>query len=329
MQKSRSDSDADRSSWIPFLGVALRCLALLVTASFVAGCALGGRPEGADYDPVTQDPLDYDAQFPPQIIDTVFDVNGADVNVLLYQAQGAGPHPTVVLLHGFPGFEKNLDLAQAIRRAGWNVIFFHYRGSWGSGGRFSFAHVLEDVHAVIEQSSRAAFAVPHRIDSERLALIGHSMGGFAALVVGAERDDTRCVGSLAGGNFGALAEAIEASPDVRRQMAANLDRWSGPLVGPDGATLVEEVLSNADRFDTRRYAKALAGKSLLLTAASLDDVTPITLHHDPLVEELRKAGAKELTTRVFPNDGHSFSAHRIALARTLVGWLDSSCRSTF
>jgi len=64
----------------------------------------------------------------------LFDFDDAGSNAIVYEAQGAGPHPTVVLLHGFPGNEKNLVLAQALRRAGWNVVFFHYRGSWGSGG---------------------------------------------------------------------------------------------------------------------------------------------------------------------------------------------------
>lgn len=56
---------------------------------------------------------------------------------LIYIASGAGPHPTVILLHGYPGNEKNLDLAQSLRREGWNVLFFHYRGAWGSEGEFS------------------------------------------------------------------------------------------------------------------------------------------------------------------------------------------------
>ena len=64
---------------------------------------------------------------------------GVEINGVAYLAAGAGPHPTVVLLHGLPGNEKNLDLAQAMRRAGWNVITFNYRGSWGSPGTFSFA----------------------------------------------------------------------------------------------------------------------------------------------------------------------------------------------
>jgi len=73
--------------------------------------------------------------------------HGALLNALVYVAAGAGPHPAVVLLHGFPGNERNLDLAQDIRRAGWDVLYFNYRGSWGSPGDFSFSHAIEDTAA--------------------------------------------------------------------------------------------------------------------------------------------------------------------------------------
>src|SRR4029453_12265496 len=69
---------------------------------------------------------------------------GAIINGVVYTASGAGPHPTFVFFHGLPGTERNLDLAQAVRRAGWNAVFVNYRGSWGSGGSFRFAHTLED-----------------------------------------------------------------------------------------------------------------------------------------------------------------------------------------
>jgi dipeptidyl aminopeptidase/acylaminoacyl peptidase len=73
--------------------------------------------------------------------------HGALLNAFVYVAAGAGPHPAVVLLHGFPGNERNLDLAQDIRRAGWDVLYFNYRGSWGSPGDFSFSHAIEDTAA--------------------------------------------------------------------------------------------------------------------------------------------------------------------------------------
>jgi pimeloyl-ACP methyl ester carboxylesterase len=62
--------------------------------------------------------------------------HGAMLNAFVYIAAGVGPHPAVVLLHGFPGNERNLDLAQDMRRAGWDVLYFNYRGSWGSPGDF-------------------------------------------------------------------------------------------------------------------------------------------------------------------------------------------------
>ena len=64
-------------------------------------------------------------------------------------ANGKGPHPTVILLHGYPGNEKNLDLAQSLRRAGYNVVFLHYRGAWGSQGDYSIGGQADDVAAVL------------------------------------------------------------------------------------------------------------------------------------------------------------------------------------
>src|SRR5579864_4980492 len=112
--------------------------------------------------------------------------HGALLNALVYVAAGAGPHPAVILLHGFPGNEKNLDLAQAIRRAGWNVLYFNYRGSWGSPGDFSFTHAMEDTQAAIAFLRDAATAKKLRVDPAHIVLIGHSMGGFMANYGGAE-----------------------------------------------------------------------------------------------------------------------------------------------
>src|SRR5271168_3377248 len=75
--------------------------------------------------------------------------HGVQIDGLVYQPAGAGLHPTLVICHGLPGNEKNLDLAQAVRRSGWNAVTFNYRGSWGSAGTFRFAHNLQDADAVL------------------------------------------------------------------------------------------------------------------------------------------------------------------------------------
>ena len=318
---------------LPFNSI-LRLL-LVVLASSVLGLssacssAPGGEFGSGAFDPATQDRIPFDRIAPPVIFDGFFMNEGAKLNAIIYEAQGVGPHPTVILLHGFPGFEKNLDLAQAIRRAGWNVVFFHYRGSWGSGGKFSFAHVLEDVAVVVEAVLEPSYAEAHRIDPSRIALVGHSMGGFAALISGAELSPVDCVASLAGANLGGLVKAAGQAGDGAAQMAASLDSWSGPVVGPGGAALVAEAVAGVERFDTLRGVPQLAGKSVLLVAGRLDEVTPVTLHHDPLVEALEVEGATSLRTKVFEEGDHSFSGQRIALAREVTDWLSRDCVTAF
>ncbi len=305
----------------------LLVLALLLVS---AGCASlrSTFPETdvpVGFDPVSSDPSPFDETNPPRLAETVFDSGDAGLNAILYESQGPGPHPTVVLLHGFPGNERNLDLAQAIRRAGWNVVFFHYRGAWGSGGTFTFLHVLEDVEAVVDAISRPAFAADHRIDPARIALVGHSMGGFAALVAGAELERVRCVASISGANLGAMARTIGSMPERAADFAKTLDGWSGPIRGPGGAALVAELVRYAERFDTTSHASALARKGVLLIAGGRDRVTPATFHHEPLAEALRAADARSLATTIFEQADHAYSGHRIALARRVIGWLETDC----
>ncbi|WP_431211737.1 alpha/beta hydrolase family protein [Puia sp. P3] len=105
--------------------------------------------------------------------------NGSLMPGFIYRANGAGKHPTLVLLHGFPGNERNLDLAQVVRAHGWNVIYFDYRGSWGSQGKFSFLHCVEDVVNVVAFCKQYRDSL--RIDTSNIVLFGHSMGGWVCL----------------------------------------------------------------------------------------------------------------------------------------------------
>ena len=137
----------------------------------------GGSSSAKVYDPVTEDRPARDSSNPAKMAEIAFESGGERINGLLYVAAGAGPHPVVLLPHGNPGYERNLDLAQAIRRAGYTVLFFDYRGNWGSGGMFSRTHALEDVHAALRWVRSGAVARKFRINSSRVALVGHSMGG--------------------------------------------------------------------------------------------------------------------------------------------------------
>ncbi len=98
---------------------------------------------------------------------------------LLYRPNGSEKHPTLLLLHGYPGNERNLDIASVVRAHGWNVIYFDYRGSWGSQGKFSFKNCVEDVVNVVAFCNKYQDSL--KIDTSNIILFGHSMGGWIGL----------------------------------------------------------------------------------------------------------------------------------------------------
>jgi len=114
-----------------------------VAALLLPAVALAQSSNASDSHSVPADPAP-SAQPPASMATFTIASGGSRMNGLVYLAAGPGPHPVVVFLHGYPGNEKNLDLAQAVRRAGYQAVYFDYRGIWGSGGIFSFAHGLEE-----------------------------------------------------------------------------------------------------------------------------------------------------------------------------------------
>jgi hypothetical protein len=230
----------------------------------------------------------------------------------------------VVLLHGYPGDEQNGDLAQALRRAGWTVLFFHYRGSWGSEGRFSFSNALEDVGDALDFVRTEEFARKFRADPSHVVLIGHSMGGFLALLTGAGDPKVSCVASISGANMGRFGMAA-ADPARRADLEKALGGWSGPIRGASGKQLVKELIANASTWDTTQTAAKLAKRPVLLVAGVRDTVAAPPTHHDPVVAAFAAAGSTQVTAVVLDAD-HAFSDKRIALAHALVDWLATECR---
>ena len=133
-----------------------------------------------------------------------------------YLAAGVGPHPTILLLHGFPGNEKNLDVAQAMRSKGWNVVFFHYRGAWGSEGEFSFTGSEKDVTSVLNYMNDEKNAEYLRIDRDRISLVGHSMGGHMAVAGILDNSLVKCSVVYDGANLGAYSRGRFASDEASK-----------------------------------------------------------------------------------------------------------------
>jgi uncharacterized protein len=281
---------------------------------FVAACA--SAPTAA-VDPAPA----FDADFPPSLEELSFDSHGDRLNGHAYLANGKGPHPTVVLLHGFPGNERNLDLAQDLRSDGFNVLFFHYRGAWGSEGTYTFTHVIEDVASATD--FLRANAEKYRTDPDKLILVGHSMGGFAALEATARDEKVACVAAIAPANLGGIADAFDANPEAAKGFSAYSDTMQ-MLSGLTGASAIGEIMANRTAFDTRLLAPQLSGKSVLVIGGDKDTAVPVDSMVRPVITAYQAEPRINLTSAVLSGD-HSFSWSRHALIDTVVDWADA-CR---
>jgi uncharacterized protein len=255
-----------------------------------------------------------------------FTSGGETLLGVLHVPAGPGPHPVVILLHGFPGNERNFDLAQALRRAGYAALVFHYRGSWGMGGTWSWRNVLDDAARVVAAVREDGMSAAHRLDPLHLAVVGHSLGGFAALMTAAADPTIGAVASVAGFDFGTAAAASRADPAVRSAYVEAFDGELLPLQGASGEALVAEMEAAGQAWSLARLAPRLAGRPVLLIGTSRDTVTPAGVHHQPVVEAYRAHPVSRLEHRRFPTD-HVLSDHRVALARTIVDFLDRQLRT--
>ncbi len=236
--------------------------------------------------------------------------HGVLINGIVYQPPGAGLHPALVIFHGLPGNEKNLDLAQAVRRAGWNAVTFNYRGSWGSPGVFRFSQNLEDADAVLAYLRDPATAKRLQIDTDRMVLAGHSMGGW--VVVHTASHDHALMGAI----LISAADVGKQGQLPHDQLAGFLEDTLAPLSGVTAESMAEEMHSLGNGFRFENMAAGLAHIPLLVLSA--DD--GFAADADTLVNAIHAHGGDQVTAMHVHTD-HDWSDHRIALESTILSWL--------
>lgn len=263
--------------------------------------------------------------FPAALVPLAVPSGGERLIGCLYQAAGDGPAPTVLLLHGCPGYERHFDIAHALVRAGYHAAVVHYRGAWGSGGWFALHHVVEDAHAILDHLFSDAAAL--RIDPARIVPIGHSMGGFAALMLGAERPEVPAMGGFAVFNFGVHMRLLKNVAGVRERTVAHMEPLMPPLRGMTAARLVQQMERLGPQWNLLDRTAALAAKPLLLIGATDDETGPVLFHHRPLVQAL-EARRPARFTHLEIEAGHGFQGARLALTEAVIGWLDATLSAT-
>lgn len=248
-----------------------------------------------------------DAKAPGSCEELTIPSHGSRMAAFMYTAPGQRPHPTLILLHGFPGNERNLDLAQSVRRTGWNVLYFDYRGSWGSEGDFSFSNCVEDVASAVAFCKQQAKAL--RIDTTRLALFGHSMGGWVALKALAQLPEIKKTVILSPWDIYDTAASTDGSRLATEKYADGLFM----LRKASGNALMAPVLADAQAFQLTAMGPALSTKQLVF----LDE----NRRNEAWIKPIGAANKAGFRYEVWDTD-HPFSNKRVALTKTVLEFLN-------
>ncbi len=292
---------------------ALALASILATSIGTAVAAAPVSPNAVYRDPPT------DKAYPASGEGLRIPSGGAQMNAMVYVPAGKGPHPVVVLLHGFPGNEQNLDLAQSLRRAGWAVVTFHYRGSWGSEGTFTFDGAIEDTAAAIAWVRSPGAAQHSRFDPKRIVVIGHSMGGFmAAQRCAADESLLGCV-LLAPWDLSFDSRLLAKATETERERFAKEDfaDVDGRLAGMNAHQVVETLLKDGNKWQLATFAPNIARRPLLIVLATHDAEDDKALD---LLPALRAQHPTALRVETLDTD-HGFNDQRIALQNLVLEWI--------
>ena len=232
----------------------------------------------------------------------------ATVAGLIYRANGAQKHPTLIMLHGYPGNERNLDIAQVVRAHGWNVIYFDYRGSWGSGGQFSFANCVQDVASVVAFCKKYSDSL--RIDTSNIVLFGHSMGGWVCLKALAQSPGIKKGFALSTWDIYGDFKDVKNEQQMmeRARQGGNYFVLNTPL-----KELFEPVISHPASYKIQIDTTALAGKQIIM----LDEHKG----NNELAATISASNHNYFDYEVWQTD-HPFTNKRISLINKVLAFLD-------
>ena len=212
--------------------------------------------------------------------------------------------PVVLMLHGHPGGDKNLDIGEALRANGFAVAMVSYRGVWGSHGDYLLSHNIEDVIATVDFLREKA--ATYRLDPEKVFLFGHSMGGFSAL--NAMARGLKVSGAVLMAPYDAGYKYLYDRPNFDSVMAC---KARGYFHLSSENAMEEDAAQNAEGWNFRNLIPHLDQQASYCFIDGAKDTTSRSTH--ALAEEMEQAGFR--VSHYLLEDGHMFPLHRATIAR--------------
>lgn len=212
--------------------------------------------------------------------------------------------PVVLMLHGHPGGDKNLDIGEALRANGYAVAVISYRGVWGSHGDYLLTHNIEDVIATVDFLREKA--ADYRLDPNRVYLFGHSMGGFSAL--NAMARGLKVSGAVLMAPYDAGFKYLFDRPNFDSVMAC---KARGYFHLSSENALEEDAARNAEGWNFRNLLPKLDKNIPYCFIDGTKDTT--SEHMGPVAQEMEHSGFR--VDYHLLEDGHMFPLHRATIAR--------------
>lgn len=241
----------------------------------------------------------------PKSIPFIFKSNDNKLVGRILMAVNNHPKATLIFLHGNPGFEKNEDIGQALRRGNYNTVFFSYSGTWGNEGIFNYSNAIDDVNAIVKFLTENSKAF--KIDKEKIYLCGFSMGADIAIL------------------------AAKTNPSIKGVIS--IDPWNGFTTLSHKTELeLERYVKNVDQRPCIKVKSGKAFVSSILDYKTMNLTTSLQDYSKPIMHIFSNEKDKntfsnttdliESEFRVIPASDHSFSNQRISLTNEIASWLN-------
>ena len=275
---------------------------------FIAFIFLLSTHAFAQTDRIVLKDISWDKVSPANFTELFIPSNNFLLAGFMYKPNGAKKHPTLLLLHGYPGNERNLDIAQIVRTHGWNVIYFDYRGTWGSQGKFSFKNCVEDVVNVVAFCKKYQDSL--QIDTSNIVLFGHSMGGWVCLKALQQLPTVKKGFALSTWDIYADFKNVKSEQQIISKLKEEPYYF---VLNTPKMEIFKPVLKDPGYFNLQSNKKFLANKQITM----LDE------HHlnKEIAEAFKKENKAYFEYAVWQTD-HSFTNKRVSLMNKVLAFLD-------